>query len=120
MDAVAMGRSDYFASVLELMRTTEGPVVVLGRRLPDNFRHNKSFDGIKLGMVLIPEEEHRRNVQLRRNQMRNPLPLMHHWSTDFRKVSAMRQSISAFAEQYDIPVFESFELAIDTLGAGDS
>lgn len=110
-----MRQSDYFAGVVELMRTSEGPVAVLGRRLPDNFGDDRSFDGIKLGMVLIPEEQHRQNVRSRRNEMRNPLPFMHHWTTDFRKVSAMRKSMSAFAEQNSIPVFESFEQAIDSL-----
>ncbi|MGH8168243.1 MAG: hypothetical protein ACREQ1_13455 [Woeseiaceae bacterium] len=114
-ELVAIRQENYFSGVIEFMRAHQGPVVILGRRLPEGFIDNQSFEGIAIGMVLIPEEEHRRHCLSRRKEMRNPIPFMHHWTTDFKQVRAIREQMTAFARRYDIPVFASFEQAIDDL-----
>lgn len=111
----ALDHDSYFAGVLELMHGHAGPLAVLGRRLPDDFRRDDAFHGVEIGLVLIPEEQHRRNCLARRGEMRNPLPFMHHWTTEFDKIQRMRKRAKHFAEHHGIPVFDSFRTAIDEL-----
>lgn len=112
----ALDHGSYFAGVLELMHSHEGPIAVLGRRLPEDFERSGAFHGVAVGLVLIPEEQHRRNCLARRGQMRNPIPFMHHWTTRFDNIRTMRAAAKDFAERHGVPVFDSFRIAIDELG----
>jgi|SRR5690606_9190781 len=116
-DLRAIDRKNYFAGVLEMIHSHDGPIAVLGRRLPEDFRDSGIFDEVAVGLVLIPEERHRQNCLSRRKEMRNPFPFLHHWTTDFDKVRAVREEMRAFAERHGVPVFEDFRTAIEQLGA---
>jgi hypothetical protein len=116
-DMRAIDRRNYFAGVLQMMREHDGPIAVLGRRLPEDFRRNPAFDAIAVGLVLIPEERHRENVRSRRKEMRNPFPFMHHWTTDFEKVREVREEMRDFARRHGVPVFDDFPTAIERLAA---
>jgi hypothetical protein len=114
-DMIAINHQNYSSGVLELMRSHKDPIAVLGRRLPAEFIEASSSQGISVGIVLISEEQHRQNCLSRRAKMKSPLPFMHHWTTDFDTVQAGREKMRTYAQQYNIPVFDSFELAVDTL-----
>lgn len=114
-DLVAINRINYFEGVLDLFEQSRSPTAVMGRRLPENFKSDPRFASLTPAVVLIPEEDHRRNCAARRKEMRNPLPFMHHWTTDFDKVRRVREQTRSFAERHGIPVFDSFGDAIDTL-----
>jgi hypothetical protein len=110
----------YFDAVARFIADSDRPSVVMGRRLPPEVLHNDVFSRIAIGVVLISEDQHRRNCELRRKQLRNPLPFFHHWTTNFGKVRKLRDEMRAYAEKHHIPVFESFPDAIDSLAAGNA
>lgn len=114
-EMVARRRNQYFSEVFEFTANYPGPVAVFGRKPPDDFERLAVHNTIKFAMVLIPEEEHRRNCFSRKKELRNPLPLFHHWTTDFEKIMKLRNRLSDFANQHGITVYDSFSGAIDDM-----
>lgn len=110
-----IGPHYYFDAVAEFMQSHREPLVVMGRRLPPHVLHGNVFSSTGLGIVMIPEEQHRRQCESRRRELRNPLPFFNHWTTDFEKVRKLRQDMQAYADAHGIEVFESFASAIDSL-----
>ncbi len=110
-----VGPHYYFDAVADFMRHHYGPLVIMGRRLPPHVLNDEAFPSAALGIVMIPEEQHRRQCESRRQELRNPLPFFDHWTTDFDKVKKLRQDMTDYAESHGIGVFESFASAIDSL-----
>jgi len=107
--------SQYYAKVLEYMRSESEPVVMLGRRGPVDLR---PCGDIVFGVVQIPWKQHQLNCQRRRSQLRNPLPFFHHWTTDTRKIESARVLFLEYAERHNLRLFDSFANAIDELSRG--
>lgn len=114
-DMVGHMKSTYFDKVFDFVLQHEEPLILLGRKTPDDFDHDSFGGAIKFSVVVVPEADHRRNCAARKKQMRNPLPFLHHWTTDFDKVRKMRKIFEAHAEQHGLPVHESFESAVDAM-----
>ena len=91
------------------------PTVILGKITSEDLDEYPQFESTVFGMVLIPETEHRRNCQSRKKEMRNPIPFFHHWTTNFKKIQAIREEVSNYASRHDIPIFDSFSSAITKL-----
>ena len=114
-EVVAQKKANYFARVFDYMARCTEPVVVVGRTPTHEFKKLPVHDTIKFAVVLIPEEQHRRNCVSRKRDLKNPIPFFHHWTTDFDKILAIRKEIIEFASANDIPVYPSFAAAIDDL-----
>lgn len=114
-DRVARRQKNYFSQAFEFIANHQEPIVVFGRRTPDEFEKLPVHDSVRFAMVLIPEEDHRRNCASRKRELRNPLPLFHHWTTDFNKIIEIRHNLTDYAKQHDIPVYDSFTGAIDAM-----
>ncbi len=110
-----VGPHYYFDAVTEFMDSAEQPMIVMGRRLRPQYLESETFRRARLGIVMIPEERHRRQCEQRRRELRNFLPWFDHWTTNFDKVRELRQSLLDYARQHDIEVFESFEDAVEAL-----
>lgn len=108
-------RQAYFDKAFDFMDSCDEPVVLLGRRTRSNYRELGVHDRVRFSMVMIPEEQHRDHVASRRSSMRNFLPRFHHWTTDFDKILTVRKEMLAYAEQFDIPVYDSIEGAIEAM-----
>lgn len=111
----SIGPHYYFDAVADFMQHHEEPMVIMGRRLPPRVLNNEAFSFAALGIVMIPEEQHRRQCESRRQELRNPLPFFDHWTTNFDKVKKLRQDMRAYADAHGIGVFDSFASAIDSL-----
>ena len=106
-------RHAYFDKAFEYLNKFEAPIVMLGRRTRENYRELvEQHDKVRFSMVMIPEEKHRQHCAARKKKMRNPLPRFHHWTTDFSKILKVRKGMYAYAEEFDIPVYEDIESAI--------
>lgn len=114
-DQIARSQKNYFSRVFEYIINHQEPLVVFGRRTPENFEELSVHDSIRFAMVMIPEEEHRRNCASRKRELRNPFPFLHHWTTDFDKIRRMRLSVTDYANRHNIVVYDSFTAAIDDL-----
>jgi len=114
-DLVAIHQQYYFDAVFDLIRNHDGPIVVLGRLLPEHFAKFDFLRTVAIGMVIIPEEQHRRNCLARKQEMRNPLPFFNHWTTNFRKVRAVRKKMADYADRHDISIYDSFTKAIEII-----
>jgi 2-phosphoglycerate kinase len=112
---IARRQENYFSQAFQYIINHNEPIVVFGRRTPNEFEELPVHDSIKFAMVLIPEEDHRRNCASRKQELRNPLPFFHHWTTDFDKISQLRNNLTDYAKQHDIPVYDSFTDAIDNM-----
>lgn len=110
----AKRRGTYYEQVFGYIRSQTEPVVVLGRQGPDDLR---PYSDIVFGVVLIPSQRHQDNTRRRKQELRNPLPFLHHWTTDFRRVAAARARLLQYAQRQGLPVFTSFDQAIDNLAA---
>ena len=108
-------RQAYFDKAFAFMDACDEPLVLLGRRTRSNFRDLGVHDRVRFAMVLIDKERHRSQVANRKKNMRNFLPFMHHWTTDFDKIQRLREEMRAYADKFEVPVFETFEAAIDAL-----
>ena len=108
-------RHSYFDKAFEFLADSDEPTILLGRRTRSNYRDLEAHDYVKFAMVLIPEENHRRNCKARKKSMRNPIPYFHHWTTDFEKIKKIRQEMAEYAEAFNIPVYESIEATIDAM-----
>ncbi len=106
-------RQAYFDRAFDFMDSCDEPLVILGRRTRSNYRDLGVHDRVRFSMVMIPEEQHRKQVANRKVSMRNFLPRFHHWTTDFDKILKIRKEMLAYAEQFDIPVYDSIESAIE-------
>lgn len=108
-------KGSYFDQAFDFILNQDKPIVVLGRKTFDTFDHQK-YDGvIEFSIVLIPEEDHRRNCAARKKQMRNPLPFFHHWTTDFEKIKRVRVGFRDHAAKHGITVYESIPEAIEDM-----
>ena len=67
-------KNSYFQQLFDSILKQDGPIVVLGRKTLDDLDHRKYRDSIEFSIVLIPEDDHRRNRASRKKQMRNPFP----------------------------------------------
>jgi hypothetical protein len=114
-EMAARRQEHYFSQAFAYIINHKEPIVVFGRRPPCEFEELSVHDSIKFAMILIPEEDHRRNCASRKQELRNPLPFFHHWTTDFDKIGERRNSLTDYAKQHDIPVYESFTGAIDDM-----
>lgn len=112
---VAIHQQYYFDAVIDLMRNHDGPIVVLGRRLPNNFSEIEFLKTVAIGMVIVPEEQHHRNCMARKRKMRNPLPFFNHWTTNFQKVLDVRKTMTDYADRHQITVYDGFTQAIEAL-----
>lgn len=110
-----IGPHYYFDAVADFIRQNDEPMVIMGRLLPPRVLNDDAFPPAALGIVMIPEEQHRRQCEIRRQELRNPLPFFDHWTTNFDKIKQLRQDMTAYAEKHGIGVFESFASAIDSL-----
>lgn len=110
----AKRRGTYYEQVFSYIRGQTEHVVVLGRQGPDDLR---PYSDIVFGVVLIPSERHKDNTRRRKQELLNPLPFLHHWTTDFRRVAAARARLLQYAQRQGLPVFTSFDQAIDNLSA---
>ncbi len=102
----------YYAILKRFLDEQDENVVLLANRGPTP---PSLFEGINLAVVMIPEEEHRRHCKARKTGMRNPLPFLHHASTEFENVLKMRANLSSYAARHAILVFTSYEEAIETV-----
>ncbi len=114
-DRIARRQANYFSHAFEYIVNKKEPIVIFGRRTPNEFEKLPVHDSVRFAMVLIPEEDHRRNCVSRKRDLRNPFPLFHHWTTDFDNISEIRKNLRGYAEQHDIPVYDSFAGAIDDM-----
>ena len=114
-DMVARREKHYFLNVFDFIIKHEKPIVIFGRRPPIKFEELPVHDRIKFAMVLIPEEDHRRNCASRKKDLRNPLPFFHHWTTDFEMINDRRNSLTNYAEEHNIQVYDSFAGAIEDM-----
>jgi len=114
-DVVARRQKHYFSQAFDFITNHDEPIVVFGRLPPNEFEDLPVHDRIRFAMVLIPEDDHRRNCGSRKKELRNPLPFFHHWTTDFEKISELRNHLQDYAKQHDITVYESFSGAIDDM-----
>ena len=118
-DMIAINTDHYFANVYAYLTRQTQPVVVMGRRTPDNPGDSEMFNDVALAMVLVPEDDHKRNCKARKHKLRNPLPFFHHRTTDFRRIMNAREQSQEYATHHDIPVFESFSSAIRAMSGKD-
>lgn len=100
----------YFTQIFKFLREAKQDTIVFGRRPPNDLR---PYADIEFALILIPDENHLRNCNSRRKEMRNPIPFMHHWTTDFKKVKAVRTKLGLYAQERGIPIFQDFKTAID-------
>ena len=109
-------RHAYFDRAFDYINQHDSPIVMLGRRTRENYRELVAkHDKVRFSMVMIPEEEHRQHCAARKKSMRNPIPFFHHWTTDFSKILKIRKEMYAYAEEFDIPVYEDIESAIQAM-----
>jgi hypothetical protein len=109
---LAARHDEYYKRVFEFLRAHDEPVAVLGRPGPEDL---SPYGDITFGAVLIPWEEHRQRYQQRRRELRNPLPFLHHRSTNPDRLKALREHLAEYARSRRIPVFESLAEAVSTL-----
>ena len=119
-DMIALDNEHYFASVFAYLTRQTEPVVVLGRRTPEYLEDYERFNDVAFAMVLVPEEDYRRNCKARKRESRNRLPFFHHWSTDFTRIMDDRKKSRGYAKRHNIPVFESFSSAIRAMPGKES
>ena len=119
-DVIALNTDHYFASVFAYLNRQTEPVVVMGRRAPENLEDYEMFNDVAFAMVLVPEKDHRRNSKARKRQSRIPLPFFHHWSTDFTRIMDLRKKSREYSKRHNIPVFESFSSAIRAMPGKES
>ena len=105
----------YFEKAFARLDGSDEPMALLGRRTRSNYRELPYHDRMRFAMVLIPEEQHRKQVESRKSSMRNFLPFLDHWTTNFDNIVKIRQEMQDYAEQFDIPVYESIDAAIDAM-----
>ena len=109
-------RHAYFDQAFDYINQCEEPIAMLRRRTRENYRELVAkHDRVRFSMVMIPEEEHRQHCAARKKSMRNPFPRFHHWTTDFSKIMKVRREMYAYAEEFDIPVYEDIESAIQAM-----
>ena len=108
-------RQAYFDRAFAFMDSCDEPLVLLGRRTRSNYRELGVHDRVRFSMVMIPEKQHRMQVANRKKTMRNFMPKGHHWTTDFDKILKVRKEMLAYAKDFDIPVYESIEGAIEAM-----
>lgn len=101
--ALAPGES-YRERVIAYLGNVDGPVTLLGRRGPEDPPRGA---GIEYGVILVPESDHIRNWNARRDVRPHT-----RWTT-FDDLARKRDKLAAYAAAWDIPVFESFTSAID-------
>ena len=118
-DMIAINADHYFAHVYAYLTRQTQPVVVMGRRTPENLEDSEMFNDVALAMVLVPEDDHRRNCKARKRKLRNPLPFFHHPTTDFTRIMNARKESQEYAKHHNIPVFESFSSAIRAMSGKD-
>ena len=112
-DMVLRRREPYFEHAINFLLKQDEPVVVMGRKTPDDFDHQKYAGQIEFSIVLLSEEEHKRNCAARKKRMRNPLPFFNHWSTDFERIRRIREQFRTHAARHNIPVYDSIPAAIE-------
>lgn len=115
-----VGPHYYYDAVAEFMQRHTEPMVIMGRRLPPRVLNNDVFSSAALGIVMIPEEQHRQQCDFRRRELRNPLPFFDHWTTNFEKVKKLRSDMYVYATAHGIEVFDSFSSAINSLSEARS
>jgi 2-phosphoglycerate kinase len=91
----------------------------MGRKLPPQVLKSDKFSSVSLGIVIIPEEQHRLQCNKRRNELRNFIPFFNHWTTDFTRIQELRVKMRQYAESHGIPVFDSFESAANKLAGNN-
>jgi len=106
------GPKEYQNLIFNWLRQQETDTIVFGRRPPLDL---SQFDDIEFALVLIPEKDHVKNCHSRKNQMRNPIPFMHHWTTNFVKVKKIRDELREYAKKRNIPIYNPFTNAIDAI-----
>jgi len=114
-EMIARRHRNYFEAAFEFLRSSKEPVVVLGRRGPEDDSLMPPTDGVTLGMILLPEEKHREHARARKKKHRNFLPFFHHWTTNFDELKIIRDGMIAYAKRHNIPVYASFAEAIDEM-----
>ena len=114
-DMIARRKANYFRDAFDFITEHNKPVVVLGRKPPEDFENLPVHDSVKFAMVLIPEDKHRAHCAARRKELRNPLPMFHHWTTDFEKIKDLRRELGDYALRHDIAVYDDFSAAIDDM-----
>ena len=102
----------YFSILKRFLDEQTEDTVLLANRGP---KPPSFFEGITMAVVMIPEEEHRSHCEARKKGMRNPLPFLHHASTGFENVLKMRANLSSYATSHGLPVFASYEEAVETV-----
>lgn len=107
---LAPGRR-YRERVIAYLLNVPGPVCVLGRRGPAD---PPKSAGIRYGAVLIPLADHERNWRQRDGRR------SHASRADFADLEAKRDELRHYADEYGIPVFDSFAGAIESLVSGSS
>ena len=114
--SIAILDSEQFTPLMySFLSEQSDPTVILGKIPSEDLDKYPQFESTVFGMVLIPEADHRRNCQSRKKEMRNPIPFFHHWTTNFKKIQAIREEVSNYASRHDIPIFDSFSRAITEL-----
>ena len=115
-----VGPHYYYDAVAEFMQRHNEPMVIMGRRLPPRVLNNEVFSSAALGIVMIPEEQHRQQCDFRRRELRNPLPFFDHWTTNFEEMKKLRRDMYVYAAAHGIEVFDSFSSAINSLSEARS
>ncbi len=95
--------SGYHARLRYFLRRQKGPIAVLGRRS----RAPRRVKGVILTAVLIPEDDHRRQSRARARAKPKS-----RWG-DFSRLVVKRRRLARYAAAKGIPVFDSFDRAID-------
>ncbi len=108
LEQVTVPGDSYGDRIIAYLLQRTDPVCVMGRRAdPDPPR----AAGIDYGAVLLPVEEHRRNWEARRQAKPST-----RWQ-NFDDIESKREKLRIYAEEYCIPIFESFRGAIEALVA---
>ncbi len=115
-DSIAILDSEqYMPRMFSFLSEQADPTVILGKIASEDLDSYPQYESTVFGMVLIPEADHRKNCQSRKKEMRNPIPFLHHWTTDFVKIQAIREEVSSYARRHEIPIFDNFFSAITEL-----
>ena len=109
-------KHNYHQAIIQYLRDQDTPTAVLGRPGPEDI---SGLSDITLGAVLLPWPKHRENCGARRSELRNPLRTFDHRSTRETEILRLRGLLEEYAHERNIPIFESFEQALDVLtGSG--
>lgn len=103
---------NYYKNIFAYLREQDESVVVFGRLGPKDISH---YEDIRFGIVMLAEDQHRKQCEMRKKQLRNFLPFMNHWTTDFENMKSIRDNFINYSEKHNIKIYLNFTEAINDL-----